>query len=239
MKLLNRFLKSIMYNMELTLHTDFINGIELCFLDCAHSFTVPMVFKELKDDIYGVENASLEPQDTVIDVGANVGMFSIYVNKKFGCKIIAFEPLKENYDNFKRNILLNRLNPDDFEIYNFAVTDKSGDFLKIGVQDWNLGGSSLYYKNSGNSQIVETITLKEFINPSCKFLKMDCEGSEHLIIPSIIDVINTFKYIGIEYHDVKNVGDALELKSYLEKKFTGQIRPEKLYNVVSIESHFI
>lgn len=223
--------------MELKLYTESINGIELCFLDEITSLTVPEVFIELRNDIYGVENANLTPDDTVIDVGANVGMFSIYVNKKFGCKIIAFEPLKLNYENFKRNILLNKLNPDDFEIYNVAVTDKEGDTVKLGLQEWNLGGTSIYYKNNVNYQFAETVTLKRFITPNCKFLKMDCEGSEYSIIPSIIDVINTFEYLGIEYHSVKGVGDPLILKKYIEENFKGKIFPEQIFDVVGIESH--
>lgn len=225
--------------MELKLHTGVINGIELIFLDSLTSLTVPEVFIELNQDVYGVENADICENDTVIDVGANVGMFSIYVNKRFGCKVIAFEPLKENYENFKRNILLNNLNPNDFEIYNLAVTDKDGDYVKIGKQEWNLGGSSIYYKNNVNSEFVHTTTLKRFITSDCKFLKMDCEGSEYVILPSIIEVINTFKYIGIEYHKVNSLGDVLELKKYLEDHFNGIITPQKLTDVVSIESHFL
>lgn len=224
--------------MELKLYTESINGIELCFLDEITSLTVPEVFIELRNDIYGVENANLTSDDTVIDVGANVGMFSIYVNKKFGCKIIAFEPLKVNYENFKRNILLNKLNPDNFEIYNVAVTDKDDDEVRIGLQEWNLGGSSIYYNNNVNYQLSKTVTLRNFITPNCKFLKMDCEGSEYAIIPSIIDIINTFKFIGIEYHAVKGVGEPLELKRYLEENFEGIIHPQEIHDVVGIESHF-
>lgn len=223
--------------MELNLHTESINGIELCFLDSILSLTVPEVFKELRNDIYGVEEANLKPDDIVIDVGANVGMFSIYVNKKFGCKIVAFEPLKVNYDNFKRNILLNELNPDDFEIHNVAVTDKDGDEVKIGMQEWNLGGSSIFYRNNVNFEVCKTVNLKKFITPECKFLKIDCEGSEYVIIPSIIDVINTFESIGIEYHSGKEVGEPGVLKKYIESNFKGRIHPKEIHDVVKINSH--
>lgn len=224
--------------MELKLHTESIGEIEFCFLDSINSWTVPEVFKELRSDFYGVERANLTPDDIVVDVGANVGMFSIYVNKKFGCKIVAFEPLKINYDNFKRNILLNELNPDDFEIHNFAVTDKDGDTVKLGVQEWNTGGTSIYYKNNVNYQFVQTVNLSKYITSKCKFLKMDCEGSEYSIIPSIGDKINTFDFIGIEYHSVENVGEPFFLKKYLDENFKGKIYPEELTEVVGIQSHF-
>lgn len=227
------------YNIELKLFTEEINGIELSFLDCAMSLTVPEVFKELRIDRYGLEEAIINPEDYIIDVGANVGMFSIYANKKFGCKIIAFEPLKESYENFKRNILLNKCDEGDFEIYNFAVTDKEGEKVTLGIQEWNLGGTSIYYKNPIRSQIAETTTLGKYIHDGCKFLKLDCEGAEHLIIPSILEKINTFEYIGIEYHGVKGMWDAVELSELIEKNYKGKLYPESIDGFINIESHFL
>lgn len=227
------------YNIELTLFTDEVNGIELTFVDCATSLTVPEVFKELRNDRYGLEVVDITPEDVIIDVGANVGMFSIYANKKFGCKIIAFEPVKESYDNFKRNLLLNHCNPDDFEIYNLAVTDKDDDTVIIGLQEWNMGGSSIFYNNPIRSQSINTTTLGKYITDTCRYLKLDCEGSEHQIVPNILDKLNTFKYVGIEYHTANNTDDPVELSELLRKNFHGEIFPEKIAGYIKIQSHFL
>ena len=175
---------------------------------------------------------------SVIDVGANVGMFSIYVNKKFGCKIVAFEPVKQNYDNFMRNILLNKLNPDDFEVHNLAVTDKSGDVVKIGIQELNLGGSSMFYINHLNSETANTVDLNNYITTNCKFLKLDCEGAEYYILPSIMDKINIFDYIGIEFHYIENTEfDGYKSHDLLKKVFKGKLFPNELTRMPKISSY--
>lgn len=225
--------------MECKIYTEKLGDIELSFMDLSTSWTVPQVFKELRDNRYGLESCDLNENDVVIDVGGNVGMFSIYANKKFGCKIIAFEPVKENYDNFLRNILINRCKESDFEVYNLAVTDKDNDVVTLGIQEWNSGGSSIYYKNPIINRTVKTVNLNKFIDKKCKFLKLDCEGSEHTIIPSILDKLNYFKYIGIEYHKIEGFIDPIQLAKLLEDNFEGKLYPEKIDGYITIGSHFL
>lgn len=227
-----------MFESELKLVKDEIGGITLTFLDTVTSLTVPEVFSELKNGMYGLNEIELYPNDVVIDVGANVGMFSIFMNKKFGCKIIAFEPIKENYENFKRNVLLNGLNLENFDIHNVAVTDKGGEKIKIGIQEWNYGGSSVYYNNNSNFQICETVNLYDYITPECKYLKLDCEGAEYDILPTIMNKINYFKYIGIELHELENSGhNPEETYMNLKKVFKGTLFPNELGMIPKIVSY--
>ena len=225
--------------MECKIYTEKVGDIELSFMDVSTSWTVPEVFKELRSDRYGLESCVLGKNDIVIDVGGNVGMFSIYANKKFGCKIVAFEPVKENYDNFLRNILINRCDESDFEVYNLAVTDKDDDVVTLGIQEWNSGGSSIYYKNPITNRTIKTVNLNKFINEDCKFLKLDCEGSEHTIIPSILDKINYFENIGIEYHKIEGFMEPTQLAKLLEENFKGKLYPETIDGYISIGSHFL
>ncbi|MBQ9361056.1 MAG: FkbM family methyltransferase [Lachnospiraceae bacterium] len=45
-----------------------------------------------------------------IDIGANIGTTSIYVKEKVpGLKVIGFEPGRENFDLFRANIIMNRM----------------------------------------------------------------------------------------------------------------------------------
>lgn len=101
-----------------------IRRLPLIFEDTFPSNTINIVAQELETDYYGLERIKLSPSDTVIDIGGNIGMFSIYVKKKFGCKVIAFEPVPMNYEQFKQNILLNGLSLEDIELHNVAITDK-------------------------------------------------------------------------------------------------------------------
>jgi FkbM family methyltransferase len=51
----------------------------------------------------------LQPTDVLYDVGANVGMYSIYAAKFRKCKVYAFEPEAQNYALLLENIALNDL----------------------------------------------------------------------------------------------------------------------------------
>ena len=50
------------------------------------------------------------PKDAVLwDIGANVGVFSLYAAAKTGCPVLAFEPAAANFHVLARNIALNGL----------------------------------------------------------------------------------------------------------------------------------
>ena len=199
-----------------------IKGIPFVFEDLSSSNTVLIVTKELETDYYGLERIKLLPTDTVIDIGGNIGMFSIYVKKKFGCKVIAFEPVPINYEQFKQNILLNGLSLDDIELHNVAITDKEGDVIKIGTPVDNTGASS-EFNQGGAISICTTETINKYITPDCTYLKIDCEGGEYKIIPTILDKLNQFKHIGIEFHKLTEDQDPRVLRTLIRNNFKGSI----------------
>lgn len=200
-----------------------IGGINLQFIDLQTSGTPAFVFKEMIEDNYGINKISINENDTIIDIGANIGMFSIYVKKKFNCKVISFEPVTENFNNFKKNILLNNLSLDDFDLHNTAITSVDGDRIKIGTSIKNTGSASVFHKNPINFEYCLTETLNKYITSDCKYLKIDCEGGEYDIIPSILNEINTFNYLGIEYHKYNALQNPDELNILINKHFKGKI----------------
>jgi FkbM family methyltransferase len=227
-----------MVETKLRLVTDEVHGITMTFMDGLNSWTVSEVFEELRNNPYGIDDAKLNEDDILIDVGANIGMFSIYAHMKFGCKIIAFEPIKENIENFRRNILINNLNLENFELHHSAISDKEGNFIKLGKFEHNSGGCSQFYNYVSNYEISKTETLDKYITEKCKFLKMDCEGSEYEIIPSILDKLNNFDFFGIEYH-ILNDKTPHELHKIIKNNFTGKLFPEKIGRLVEIKSYYI
>jgi hypothetical protein len=122
--------------METRIVEGVVYNIPLAFKDLKASGTADCVFTELIRNDYGLEEIKLSPNDTVIDIGANIGMFSIYVKKKFGCRVIAFEPVPINFEHFKENILLNGLELSDFELHNTAITDVEGGVIYIGTPEY-------------------------------------------------------------------------------------------------------
>ncbi len=82
------------------------------------------IYKEIfEDGCYDVSNLSEAP--FVIDVGANIGMFSLYLKQKFpSSKILAFEPAPETYNILRRNLELHNIS--DVEAFPWGLASEEG-----------------------------------------------------------------------------------------------------------------
>ena len=150
---------------------------------------------------YKIRRMHLGESDTVIDIGAHIGLFTVYISQF--CpkgRIYCFEPVKENYDLLSYNINLNNL--ENTKIFNKAVTDKSS-IAKIFLST-DESAHSFFIKGSKYVE-VESISLKEIFDlnhiASCNLLKLDCEGSEYMILNSLPnDYFDYIQKIVMEYH---------------------------------------
>lgn len=64
-----------------------------------------------------------QPDDVMFDIGANVGMYSVYAGRIAKARVFAFEPESQNYSELNRNIFSNEFN-DRVTAYNLAVSNK-------------------------------------------------------------------------------------------------------------------
>ena len=151
--------------------------------------------------------------DTVFDVGANIGCFSVPFAKKVGSngKVYAFEPQPFINKLLKKNIQENNL--DNVKIIDDGLGAKN-QTLKLDDFDYttigNFGGISLSGRNNLNyaqkktdkKHIVRLRTLNEFIDlQQCNFLKIDVELMELSVLEGANDFIKKFKpIIWIENH---------------------------------------
>jgi len=69
--------------------------------------------------------ARFTADDVLIDIGANVGMYTILAAGARGCRVVAFEPESQNYALLNRNIVANRLS-DRVAAYCLGLSDVSG-----------------------------------------------------------------------------------------------------------------
>ncbi|MEJ8819336.1 FkbM family methyltransferase [Lacibacter sp. H407] len=119
----------------------------------------------------------------VVDIGANIGYFSLMAAKKATAgHIYSFEPATKNLEKLKRNISLNRIT----NIYPIqaAINNVSGKTTFYISTDENSGMSGLRITEnfSGQSETVKCITLDEAVLeynlPKIDLIKIDVEGSE-------------------------------------------------------------
>jgi FkbM family methyltransferase len=124
---------------------------------------------------------------TFIDVGANVGAYSLYVAAVAGptARILAIEPQAEIFDRLTYNIGLNPFGT--IKAVACALADKAGE-LTLFLDPHNRGESSVKIVGSGQAAAVKVpaVTLLELVQQegfrAVDAVKLDVEGAEDLIL---------------------------------------------------------
>lgn len=121
-------------------------------------------------------DVTLKEGATVLDLGANFGMFSSLAATK-GCNVYSFEPLTDAVYRFLYNLSLIYPN---IHVVNEAVSNKVGEAY-LNVNKDNYGGS--YITNEFNrTNPLRITTVDKFVSEnninSVDFIKADIEGSE-------------------------------------------------------------
>lgn len=200
--------------------------VDLILTDLESSETLHHLKREICDyDEYKIRDMFFDDGDIVIDIGANVGMVSIYLAKKFpNIKIYSFEAHPNTYSNFIKNIEAN--NVSNIFPHNLAVSSKDNELLTITLDIINTGSSSFFKDGGFMSENVNTICLDTIVKNNnikkIKYLKIDCEGAEFDILENS-NMINEVEIenIGIEIHSfMKSHGKDVESLKNLVKKIS-------------------
>jgi len=214
-----------------------IHGVSLLIEDDIHSMTRKYVEQELRGDPYLIEKLQFKENDVVIDIGANVGIVSIYLSKKYpNITIYSYEPVPFNYDCFLRNIERNEVK--NIFPHKLAVTDNGRPLFMIYSSE-NTGGSTanlMKMNLSGHEKfIAESTTLDKILQENdiheCRLLKIDCEGSEHEILLNS-SLLHNINFLGAEFHinqHLRNQGYSVErLITHCHKHFPKRFRATSL-----------
>jgi len=150
---------------------------------------------------YDIENFQIAENDTIIDIGAHIGLFSLLVSQfcKTG-KIFSFEPMGDNFDLLISNLKLNHI--ENIHPFNFAVSKNTSNVNLFLNSDQS---AHSIFSSDSESVTIQSISLQRILDEnkisSCKLLKLDCEGAEYEIIDSLpIEYFNKIENIVIEYH---------------------------------------
>lgn len=157
-----------------------------------------------------------------VDIGANVGAFTIINANKFN-EIHCYEPANYTYNECLKNLQ----NINHAKVYNLAVTNKTGDSLKLkSHKHGNVSGNASLLDNSqwddNNFEMVNTISLSDIIvdlnlKNKKNYVKIDTEGSEYnMLLNTNLEDIN---YLAVEIHLQLGEIKRQELMEYLNKYF--------------------
>jgi FkbM family methyltransferase len=156
---------------------------------------------------YHYKEISVQPDDVVVDLGGNIGLFTAYALSKGASKVYTVEPfptyvnyLHENLEQFK----------DKVEIIPMAISDTVGHTtLNINFQNNTILNDvykELNWENNDESVTVEKIDLITLSERNdidiINYLKVDIEGSEYLLFKGLTGKFLSKKVekIVIEYH---------------------------------------
>ena len=194
-----------------------VGGINLTISDYPGSKAVDIISSEINSGDYKLNVIDFQPGDVVVDIGAHVGIISIYLAKKYPfIHVHAFEPIPENYKAFVKNIEDN--NVTNVDAAPVAVTADSRTIRMIANLPDNTGGGTAQLKDMflpGHSyyeEIQSCAAIEIFQSyPKIKLLKIDCEGTEHEILHSLHpEDLKKVEYLRGEFH----INNFLTAKGY-------------------------
>jgi len=162
--------------------------------------------------------------DIVLDVGANIGYYTLIFAKLVGKDgiVFAFEPEPTNFDLLKKNVTINGYK--NVILIRKALSDRTGK-TKLFLSEVHLGDHRIIDpKETRNSIEIDTITGEDYfrdLNKKINFIKMDIQGAEILALrgmSSLLQKMNEIK-IMIEFAPIwlKYGNDPLELLSLLNE----------------------
>tara|TARA_B100000029_G_scaffold442550_1_gene461034 strand:+ start:444 stop:1211 length:768 start_codon:yes stop_codon:yes gene_type:complete len=166
-------------------------------------------------------------KDVFLDVGANIGVFSLYAALTEETRIISLEPSAETFATLNANIRLNNLN-NQIEAYCLAASEKT-EFSNLYMNDVSSGAS---HNNVGTSQnqygafkvsgkqSVLSITLDDLMQISGStfphHMKLDVDGNELKVLRGSPQVLKNIHSLLIEMEGKNLKENYSEIKHLLK-----------------------
>ncbi len=162
------------------------------------------VYGEDHVNSYMKNHLGLEKGGIMLDVGANIGWYSLVMAKECGLKIYAFEPDPFNFSALTRNITNNRIK--GVEAFQNAIADREAKMKLHLYKSYNTGRHSLIdHGKTGKFVEVDTLTVDGFMEKqglstaSVEMFKIDIEGFEMAAFRGARETLKRTRYIFSEF----------------------------------------
>ena len=168
------------------------------------SSDVGVLSHSFDNDIFlsGVPEYQPKNSDTVLDVGAHIGDFSLLLSRRVA-RVYAIEARRETFALLRTNLFVN--DAANVVADHLALSDKNGYcrlYLATEGESW---GDSTTFDFSGASESVSSVTLERYLFerniPRVDFAKFNCEGAEFPILMSANQqTLSKFEKMLVLYH---------------------------------------
>ena len=172
------------------------------------SYLTPNTFLKWRvDSLYTKEPCTLEwiagfgAGEVLVDVGANVGMYTVWAAMTRGVRVFAFEPESQNYALLNRNLILNGLGGSvkayclalsdaaGFSELHLAVLDAGGSCHQLGEKvDFNHRPAQPKFSQGCLSARLDDL-VRDGVVPAPQHIKIDVDGFEPKVIAGAAQVL--------------------------------------------------
>ncbi len=200
-------------------------------LDCRSDlFKRLIIHKEYEPELVKHCLRLLDIKRDVIDVGANIGFFSVLFAKHLdSTRVLAIEPTQRAFARLQRNLSLNKVE-DKVILFNGVSSNKNQTTqIKVvkGKEEYSSLGNMAHPAIINEGFSIENIvskTLDELMNQyslNVGFIKVDVEGAEHLVFEGATTILSNQRPIVIselsDYLLKQNGSSALEVIRFIQK----------------------
>lgn len=169
----------------------------------------------------------VHPGSTVLDVGANIGFFSLLSASlaRNGGRVLAFEPAPRARSRLEENIALNNLRT--VEVHSFCASNTAGSVTLYEGPEEHTGISSMRPLGGETAAIEVAARAIDDLLPSLtavRLVKIDVEGAELLALEGMRQLVDrdrpfliievTDSYLRAFGHDARQLLEWLTAKSY-------------------------
>jgi FkbM family methyltransferase len=138
----------------------------------------------------------LSAGDTFIDVGANIGYYSLYASRIVGesGKVVAIEASPTIYERLMTHVHLNSLN--NVKVLNIAVTNEPQKLKIYFASESNIGRTGIFNIEGGTLECeVEGLPLPMILEPNeirdARLIKIDVEGAELMVAEGLYPMLQS------------------------------------------------
>ena len=138
---------------------------------------------------------TLRDKDFFIDIGANIGSYTVLASSAIGAKTVCFEPVPSTYKRLMDNIKINNIE-NKVESLNLALGNSTGEMYFSSDQNC-MNHIIAHNENNSNKITVNVSTLDKELKRDPFLIKIDVEGYELPVLEGAQKILSNSELCGV------------------------------------------